>query len=81
MTTRRTVYPDGKRYRTITLGRLSWDTWDWRKLDPGPFHCVEQQLFALRCAQCQQFTLGCMEHWFCGICELCRAILEDDNRA
>jgi hypothetical protein len=42
---------------------------------------VHQQLFALRCATCGGWTLGCREHWFCGMCPSCKAHLERDCNA
>lgn len=54
---------------------------DWRDLAVvrvvGPRQTV--QLFALRCSLCRRLTTGCAEHWFCGLCEPCRAGAERDD--
>jgi len=38
---------------------------------------VGREVFALRCLNCCCFTLGCREHWFCGLCEPCRKTIEE----
>jgi len=37
-------------------------------------------LFSFRCG-CGVLTLGCQYHWFCGLCETCRAAIEADMPA
>lgn len=34
-------------------------------------------VFALRCSLCRRLTWGCRDCWFCGLCEPCRARVED----
>lgn len=58
--------------------------WDWRdwslshrdKSEPrGNFW---RQIFGLKCGTCLRWSLGCRTHWFCGMCESCRADFEDE---
>jgi hypothetical protein len=61
--------------------------WDWRRWslyrvqarypDGRPLNLI--QLFALRCADCRRWTLGCKDHWICGLCERCRTAVEDGD--
>jgi hypothetical protein len=36
-------------------------------------------VFGLRCTNCWDLTIGCSEHWFCGLCDDCRVFHEDDD--
>lgn len=29
--------------------------------------------WSLACLRCGHLTTGCRDHWFCGLCETCRA--------
>jgi len=40
-----------------------------------------REVFALRCHLCRRLTLGCRDHWLCGLCEACRASVERDKPA
>lgn len=33
--------------------------------------------WSFACLRCGRLTLGCRDHWFCGLCEPCRAHEED----
>jgi hypothetical protein len=35
--------------------------------------------WSLRCFTCSRWSLGCRDHWFCGLCERCRVRIEDDD--
>lgn len=55
--------------------------WDWHALAlvrrDWPRGCI--QMFALRCSLCRRLTCGCREHYFCGLCEPCRSVVEDGH--
>lgn len=57
--------------RYWTLGRLEiapgWLMVSWRDRD-----------WSLACFSCGRFTRGCKDHRWCGLCEPCRVVLEDD---
>jgi len=47
---------------------IAWSFYDWSlsrrdRNGPGNFWF---QLFALKCALCRRWCLGCDKHWFCG---------------
>jgi hypothetical protein len=62
--------------------RYEFDSHDWsmsrvteRWPDGKPK--TSKHIVAFRCASCGKPTLGCKDHWFCGLCEPCRAECED----
>lgn len=74
----RSLLPNEKYHYMLRVGRyefdftfLSFTTWghdghaNWGKTK-----------FSFRC-HCGQFSLGCKDHWLCGVCEPCRVALED----
>jgi hypothetical protein len=73
----------GKVSHTLTVGRWQWDTADWslsrRDLEAKPPVTSYIGIFAIRCCVCHRFTIGCKDHYFCGLCESCRSRTEDDD--
>jgi hypothetical protein len=61
---------------SIEVCGLRWDTYDWSlawRQNPAPDKLrVYTTFFALRCATCRRFVIGCDEHWFCGLCTMCK---------
>lgn len=37
-------------------------------------------LVRLRCVRCAAFTLGCDDHWLCGVCPCCVREMEADRQ-
>jgi hypothetical protein len=69
--------PGGKVSHTVRCGPWQIDTSDWslaRRDDESLNHW--RHLFALRCITCRALTIGCKSHWFCGLCESCRVVVE-----
>lgn len=63
---------------------IDWQDWSLNRIvsrwpDGKPFEL--HQLFALRCGLCLRFSLGCDEHWFCGLCEACKHRPDEDDAA
>ena len=50
----------------LKIGPLAWDTFDCSLSYSGT------ALFCLRCAYCAKPTIGCNDHWFCGMCQMCK---------
>lgn len=65
-------YPQGNFY-TLTLFNFQIDTYDWSlgiKRQRNQLTIIDL-IFSLRCAECRRFSLGCRDHWFCGMCRDC----------
>lgn len=65
----------------INVGRLSFHTLDWSiswTTERTPVRTSQKVLIAIRCSCCWRFSLGCSEHWFCGVCEACRCQVLDE---
>ena len=59
-----------------------WDWRDWSLSVNEPYEGRNnfwRQLFSLRCSLCLAWCAGCREHWFCGLCDACRASAEDET--
>lgn len=71
------------RFLHVRVWRLILDCADWslsrvESWRPnGGYNAVG--LVALRCTLCRRVTFGCCDHWFCGLCESCRALCEDED--
>lgn len=59
--------------------KLRWNWYDWSLsiiVSQTKSRHLEQY-FALKCSCCKHFHIGCKDHWFCGLCESCRLIVEE----
>lgn len=65
--------------------RLAWD-WKYLSLQrvvslwPDGRPHVMRELFALKCGLCRRWSMGCAEHWFCGMCPKCGETLQAGRR-
>ncbi len=78
LSVRRFNAPNGSRTVCVNIGKLQLDSFDmsvsWQ-VAPTEW----RQGIAFRCTQCMRFTLGCRDHWLCGLCEPCRHEVEDED--
>lgn len=66
----------------LTVWRFQWDFHNWSlawRTEHTAAHTAWQEMFALRCALCRAWSLGCSEHWLCGLCEPCKMNVERDE--
>lgn len=64
-------FHEGEHYDIIlggyTISFFDWSIhYDYQNQDGETWH------YALRCNDCRRWSLGCTEHWFCGICQTCK---------